>query len=145
MKEFFLHRNLDGKSLFRVLSRQVQNRSKSDTAIKREILWKVLELIFVTAFFQKDDADNDGIFNASLDFSHFHEEGYQYNSLLTKCVIQIVSDTLRQFSAVLPEKSSTHYEQFQFDLVQQKQMVDFLFSNSQKMPEQRGGRERSSE
>ena len=95
LKEFFLHRNLDGKSLFRVLSKQVQNRSKNDTTIKREILWKMLELIFVTAFFQKDDDDNDGVFNASLDFSHFHEEGYKYNSLLTKCIIQIVSDTLR--------------------------------------------------
>ena len=71
------------------------NRCKNDTTIKREILWKMLELIFVTAFFQKDDDDNDGVFNASLDFSHFHEEGYKYNSLLTKCVIQIVSDTLR--------------------------------------------------
>ena len=44
-----MSRNLDGKSLFRVLIK------KTDSQIPEEVLWKVFELIFAVAFFTKEN------------------------------------------------------------------------------------------
>ena len=121
MKEYFLNKNFDGKSLFRVLSKQ----SRNERNIKPEILWKVLELIFVVGFFEKDEVDSDGVFNKSLSLRTGRS-----SALLTKCVIQIVGDTLRQFSAVVAEKSSSKLQNFKFDLAHQKEFMSFLFDDA---------------
>ena len=49
LKEFFIQRNLDGKSLFKVLSKE-KGKGKY---ISEEILFKVLELIFTVSFMKK--------------------------------------------------------------------------------------------
>lgn len=69
IKDFFIHRNLDGKSLFRVLSKQAQkyfsDKSKDSlntsnefnySQYKDELLCKVFELVFVVAFFCKESS-----------------------------------------------------------------------------------------
>ena len=82
IKAFFIQRNLDGKSLFRVLSKQVHSNwdaygsdssrtkgltggasrnSDNTESIKEEILWKVYEMIFVIAFFCKDDVTANSV------------------------------------------------------------------------------------
>jgi hypothetical protein len=67
IKEFFINRNLDGKSLFRVLSKQAQkyfsNKERPSlnastefnyAQYKDELLCKVFELVFVVSFFCKE-------------------------------------------------------------------------------------------
>lgn len=69
IKEFFINRNLDGKSLFRVLSKQAQkyfsDKEKHSPNVstdfnysqyKDELLCKVFELVFVVSFFCKENS-----------------------------------------------------------------------------------------
>lgn len=70
IKEFFINRNLDGKSLFRVLSKQAQKYlSLNDKSLnnstdfnyaqyKDELLCKVFELVFAISFFCKDNSQS---------------------------------------------------------------------------------------
>lgn len=55
MKAFFIARNLDGKSLFRVLIKKAGSDKKA--SVPDEILWKILELTFVVAFIARSAED----------------------------------------------------------------------------------------
>ena len=59
-----MSRNLEGKSLFRVLIKQTTEQSKAKSPIAEEILWKVFELVFAVAFFNRSDSN---IFKMALD------------------------------------------------------------------------------
>ena len=127
LKSFFIARNLEGKSLFKVLikqadpSRRSANLSTLAAAVPEEILWKVLELVFTVAFFTKDNRDSSDCFNTVFNLAttnleanqmHHHQTSaelrrLQTNALLTKSVVQIIGDTLKQFSAVLPAQGSS--------------------------------------
>lgn len=70
IKQFFISRNLDGKTLFRVLSRQAQQQlapnvelPAAHSQLREELLWKVQELVFLVCFFWRKDP----IFNAGVD------------------------------------------------------------------------------
>lgn len=69
LKAFFIERNLEGKSLFKVLIRKADPRSsiqqQNTTQYMDEILWKVYELIFAVAFFIKGQ-DQSCIFTKAL-------------------------------------------------------------------------------
>ena len=162
VREFFINRNLDGKSLFRVLSKQAQKYfSKKERGgvhqamnmnmstefnyaqYKDELLCKVFELVFVVAFFCKDSSGSqtDSVFDKAINNlcnsaqSTTNAEWirrnqnlpdskgevtetpmgvglqadslkHEVNSLLTKSVIQIVGDVLKQFTAVLPNQAA---------------------------------------
>ena len=131
MKIFFINRNLDGKGIFKVLSKQAQLNHGQSTLMREEIMWKLFELVFAIAFFSKDakNCEFSEIFNMALnnlsrrkeemsapttpalgktvkaitfDFHAVPEPNLEVNSLLTKSVIQIIGDILKQFTAVIP-------------------------------------------
>lgn len=152
VKEFFINHNLDGKNLFRALSKQAQiyfcqvnkqviyQNLSPDFNIglnREELLWKVFELIFVVSFFCKEETSlTKCLFDKAinnLSKSSYHsaasesaslnhnpiDHNYklaaqttlgssqvcvEVNSLLTKSVIQIIADVLKQFTAVLPDQ-----------------------------------------
>lgn len=68
MKTFFINRNLDGKGIFKVLSKQAQVSHGQSTLMREEILWKLFELVFAIAFFSKDAKNSEfsEIFNMAL-------------------------------------------------------------------------------
>ena len=86
MKLFFNERFLDGKSLFRVLQKQTFQNDKNDGKLQQEIAWKLLELIFLIDFLQKDENDSE-IFKIGLDFGGSEIGRVKTNPLVTKCII----------------------------------------------------------
>ena len=86
LKEFFIQRNLDGKSLFRVL---IKEKMKGQE-IQEEILWKIFELIFTVGYMiRSHDIFDLALIHAKKENGLFEEEvkEYEVNSMLTKSVI----------------------------------------------------------
>lgn len=97
IKTFFERRMFDGKNLFRVLSKCSE---------QEDIRMKMFELAFLVCFFSKDLACQSmdayiedetmpqlNVFNSAT--NQLHE---RCNPMLTKCIFQIVGDTLKQFT-----------------------------------------------
>jgi len=92
LKQYYAKQNLEGKSLFRIL---VKTADGKQDVLPEEALWKVFELVFTVAYFNK----NQPSFEMNLvhqDHQMFKKsDGVEVNSILTKSVIQIVSDVLK--------------------------------------------------
>ncbi|CDW77431.1 UNKNOWN [Stylonychia lemnae] len=96
IKSFFKKRMLDGKNLFKILSKYTE---------QDDIRWKIYELVFAVCFFCKDiqtDLDfywvkdrHANIFNNSI--SQLYSE---CNPMLTKCIFQVLGEILKQFTIV---------------------------------------------
>ena len=82
LKAFFLARNLDGKSLFRVLIKKAGIDKKAP--VPQEISWKILELIFVVFFICRDKSE-ECIYSLAL--NGLNNKSQEINSLLSKSVI----------------------------------------------------------
>lgn len=106
LKAFFERRCFEGKSLFRVLSKCCE---------QEDIRMKIFELVFLVCFFCKDlptdklDAYCEesrvlslNVFNSACNSLHYH-----CNPMLTKCIFQIVGDTLKQFTLTQEELEQT--------------------------------------
>ncbi len=52
IKQYYIKQNLEGKSLFRILVKTADG--KQDT-LPDEVLWKVFELVFTIAYFNKNN------------------------------------------------------------------------------------------
>ena len=81
IKQVFLAKNLDGKTLFKVISQQQSANSK----INEQVSWKLIELTFVIAYLNGA---------GQIDF--------KTSILNTKCVLNIVSDVLNEFKVIMP-------------------------------------------
>ena len=92
LKQYYAKQNLEGKSLFRILVKTADGKQEG---LPEEALWKVFELVFTIAYFNKS--------HPSFEMNLVHQDHQMFkksdsvevNSILTKSVIQIVSDVLK--------------------------------------------------
>ena len=108
IKELFLSKNLDGKSLFKVISQQCGQKKISEKAS-----WKLLELTFVIGYL------NETQFERSTSI------------LNTKCVFNIVSDVLNEFKVIMPHQEVGALDNFQYDLRKQQNIANSMFLGTQ--------------
>ena len=105
MKVFFIQRNFEGRSIFKVLTKQI-NQLPDVNMLPAELTVHLLELGFLASFMCKEQAPDvcGSVFDDAFGGLHttILDEQAPINAILTKGSLFILAEAMAQFKAVLP-------------------------------------------